>query len=405
MGIELDSSSWRQKLLTYCLRLAVVVGLVALIPSVIISLSSRTFAVLWIDVVAYGAVVVLSFASRIPYTVRAAGFVATLMAVGAALLSTLGPWGAGIAWTFASMQFAALLLGRTGFIVSAAVVALSSGAMGFLLHAGTVDWPISPGEWAVHMINVLASSVGLALATDYLVGKIESSLMRQQHFLHVLRRNHGRLRTHAARQDELVRELHHRVKNNLQLVVSLLNLEDETDSLAAYRSRVNCLALAHELAHGENADAVVPGEELLREVRDQLATGERRDGAYRWCVVEPTEVSVEPGSAGPIALLVNELLKAWLEVHGCESQAGSVRLELNRSGTALVLTVIAHTIEARGDAFVDRVAGRGSDLIEALVGQLRGSLSVQQNGEAVSVLVVVPNVTPRSRPEPPERIA
>jgi len=193
------------------------------------------------------------------------------------------------------------------------------------------------------------------------------------------------LRDSLVQKEVLVREIHHRVKNNLQLVMSLLNLHarriSDSQAQVAFeeaRSRVNALATLHRrLYESENLQEID-----LRWFLEDLCAELRRGGLSRGRQVElsaesPNEV-IGPDVAVPLGLLVTEAITNAYKHAFNEREGGQILVKIVRELPAtLVLTV-----QDDGTGF-DQGAGTdglGRSLIEAFVRQLHGELDIHSNG-------------------------
>ena len=404
-------NAWRNRLLTYCLQIALIAAFVALIPSLALSFSASLWLVFWIDLAAYALIFALRIGKGIPYVPRAAGIILIAFVLALLLLIQVGPRGGGIVWLFASVAFSALLLGRTGAMVAIAASTVASVVLGWALARALLPWSISVVEWTVHMVNFLAVSSVLALATDFLVTRLEASFARQRTYHLALLRRHAEsrdanelLRFHLELQAGLLGELHHRVKNNLQLLASLLNLEsggevDAPAALEAFRSRVYCLAVAHELLHGNDVAATVDGADLLTAIRDQSVVADDRCGVHRWCSVEVRDVRIGFDAAGPIALVVDEILRIWRALHREAERPGDCALTFSASESEATLTFCGEADEDVAYAFARRVSEGGGYLIDALVDQLHGSVSTAPGCRGAGITIHLPSPAARAEVE------
>lgn len=396
-------NAWRNRLLTYCLRIALIAALIALIPSLAISYSASLWLVFWLDVASYAFLFALWVGRRIPYVPRAAGVIVIAFFLAMLLLVQVGPHGGGLVWLFAAVAFSALLLGRAGALGAIAASTTATVALGWALSRDLLAWSISLAEWGVHMVNFLAVSSVLALAIDFLVTRLESSFARQRMYhLAVLRRHaesreaNELLRFHLNLQAGLLGELHHRVKNNLQLLASLLNLEsddgvDAQTTLETLRSRIYCLAVAHELLHGDDVTATVDGAELLTAIRDHSVIEGERHSVYRWCSVDAGGGRIDSEAAGPIALVVDEILRIWRVLHGEAERPGDCSFTFFASDSDLVLTFCGEADEGLARAFAHCVSSRGGYLIDALVDQLHGRVSTVDGCRGANVAIYIPS--------------
>src|SRR5581483_6017621 len=179
---------------------------------------------------------------------------------------------------------------------------------------------------------------------------------------------HGR----AVMRGVLAQEIHHRVKNNLQTVASLLRLQaraDDVDPREALEHSVNrilAIAAVHE-ALTEQHDEDVELAELFDRLRASIVQGV---GSGRAVEASLHQVSLAGGRATALALVFSELLQNALE-HG----AGTVSIELTRRNGDVVLA-----IADEGTGAGDTTAGTGLSIVRALVrDELRGEFQLRGN--------------------------
>ena len=172
-------------------------------------------------------------------------------------------------------------------------------------------------------------------------------------------RRSNELKAAVDQKSTLLRELHHRVKNNFQLVASLLSLEasaaqgeERAGVLRIQQGRVHALAIAHRLAYASGDIGEVPLMELIREVAASLSHGiEPVDPSAR--VEIPAEgPSVSLDTAVPVALLVTELLRPALEA---AVRSEPLRLSVEQAGEALLITLEGQVGER--NALSERLVG------------------------------------------------
>jgi two-component sensor histidine kinase/putative methionine-R-sulfoxide reductase with GAF domain len=187
---------------------------------------------------------------------------------------------------------------------------------------------------------------------------------------------HGR----AVMRGVLAQEIHHRVKNNLQTVASLLRLQaraTDTDPRKALEDsvhRVLAIAAVHEVLT-EQREEVVELRELLERLRAMLVQG-LAVGKEVHADLEP--VSIAGNRATALALVFSELLQNALE-HGGDS----VRIELAQRNGEVVLAITDDGSGIPADA-----GGTGLSIVQALVrDELQGRLDLHsQEGTRVEVV-------------------
>jgi two-component sensor histidine kinase/putative methionine-R-sulfoxide reductase with GAF domain len=180
---------------------------------------------------------------------------------------------------------------------------------------------------------------------------------------------HGR----AVMRGVLAQEIHHRVKNNLQTVASLLRLQaraTDTDPRKALEDsvhRILAIAAVHEVLT-EQREEVVELRELLERLRAMLVQG-LAVGKEVHADLEP--VSIAGNRATALALVFSELLQNALE-HGGDS----VQIELAQRNGEVVLSIADDGSGIEADA-----TGTGLSIVQALVrDELQGRLDLSSEG-------------------------
>jgi two-component sensor histidine kinase/PAS domain-containing protein len=197
------------------------------------------------------------------------------------------------------------------------------------------------------------------------------------------------LRAALAQRDLLLREVYHRVKNNLQIVDGLLLMQSRSirdpqaaEALTGLRSRIYALGLVHaQLMSSSNLETFDIAPFLLELTQNIVAGGPSRDVTFE-VVACPLEVDLD--IAVPLGLLVTELVTNSLK-HAFHQGAGTVRVQLTRTDDAGVVLTVSDNGGSDGDT--PDAAGVGSSIITGLVGQLSGTLTVdRQAGRSTTVL-------------------
>jgi two-component sensor histidine kinase len=175
-------------------------------------------------------------------------------------------------------------------------------------------------------------------------------------------------------KDATIREIHHRVKNNLQTVASLLRLQARADDVDARKAlddsvnRILAIAAVHEVLT-ERRDDDVALDELLDRLRAMLVQGL---GASKAVEASLEPVALAGNRATALALVFSELLQNALE-HGGQS----VRVELARRDSDVVLAIADDGSGVDGEP----VSGTGLSIVRALVrDELGGTLALESNG-------------------------
>jgi PAS domain S-box-containing protein len=202
----------------------------------------------------------------------------------------------------------------------------------------------------------------------------------------VRKRAEEALRTSLAEKDVLLKEVHHRVKNNLQVIASLLNLQRSLcqddrarEVLRNSQDRVRAMALVHEtlyqspdLAHVSAADYVHRLTEHLR--HSYAGTSDRIS-----LTVQAEPLPLPPEVMVPCGLLLNELLSNCLKHAFPDGRRGEIRVRLAVEPDH-GFTLIVHDNGVGLPVTIDptRSTSLGLQLVGQLVAQMGGTVSVDR---------------------------
>lgn len=191
-------------------------------------------------------------------------------------------------------------------------------------------------------------------------------------------------------REVLLQEVHHRVKNNLQVVSSLINmqvrkLEDgaSRSSLQECQTRVQAIALIHEKLYQSSDYARVPFSDYARSLASNIfhATGVSPDSIELELVIDDLELPVD--KAIPCGLLLNELITNALKHGFSEGRSGTIRVELGPCGNGrLALAVIDNGVGLPPDLDLRNSDSLGLQLVGTLVEQLDAQLQIQSTAGA-----------------------
>ncbi len=196
-----------------------------------------------------------------------------------------------------------------------------------------------------------------------------------------------------AENELLLKEIHHRVKNNLQTISSLLNLQSASisdqnalEAVQESQSRVRSMALIHQkLYQGENLAAVemksyfeTMGEAMLHSFGD---AGKRVS-----LNVEMPELEMDVDTAIPLGLIANELITNSLKYAFPENRPGKLKISLTTENDQQFLLKIADDGVGFDKKDKPKGTGFGTRLVSLLAMQLNGKVETQtENGTATFV--------------------
>ena len=189
------------------------------------------------------------------------------------------------------------------------------------------------------------------------------------------------VRTSLQEKEVLLKEIHHRVKNNLQVISSLLKLHaekvDNAETRAAFQDsqgRVRSIALLHENLYRSKNLGNVDVDEYTRTLVDTLARANRRGSLDIEVGVDDIQLDVD--NAVPYGLILNELVtNALKHAFAPDTPAAKLRVELRRRGEFLELTVSDNGRGMNPDFDVSQAKGLGMQLVRSLSRQLGAKMT------------------------------
>jgi two-component sensor histidine kinase/putative methionine-R-sulfoxide reductase with GAF domain len=266
-------------------------------------------------------------------------------------------------------------------IVKTTMEAVGATGAALVLEDGNIAWPEGrPGKHAVRLpLRWKRRQIGeLVCDRDTPFTADERALLASIAHHAAVALEHGR----AVMRGVLAQEIHHRVKNNLQTVASLLRLQahstdiDPRKALEDSVNRILAIAAVHEVLT-EQREEEVELRELLDRLRAMLVQGLAAGKEVR-AELEP--VSLAGNRATALALVFSELLQNALE-HGGEE----VLIELVRRDGEVVLLIADDGAGIEGEA-----VGTGLSIVRALVrDELQGRLDLH-NDRGTRAEVVFP---------------
>jgi PAS domain S-box-containing protein len=194
-----------------------------------------------------------------------------------------------------------------------------------------------------------------------------------------------KLRSSLREKEVLLKEIHHRVKNNLQIVSSMLNLQmgqikdpDARDLFQESQSRVRSIALFHEKLYQSKDLARVDIAEYLKGVSTGLFATYGIDPDQVVLSARIDDIPMGVDAAISCGLIVNELLSNALKHAFPEGRRGEVRIELHDEGPQVMLEVTDNGIGFPRALDFQSENTLGLRLVRILAEQLRGTIELDR---------------------------
>lgn len=190
-------------------------------------------------------------------------------------------------------------------------------------------------------------------------------------------------------KDQLIQEIHHRVRNNLQIITSLLNLQSTyVEDVVTQRiiqdsqNRVRALSLIHEDLYQSDDMTLLNLSDYLKRLGKQLYRSMRVDITRYKLDFDAEQLMAPVDIATPAGLIVNELLSNAFKHAFVSKETGYVLLKVRLSGENIVIAVTDNGVGLPGDFSIDKVDSLGLMLVGSLIEQVNGKITYSGIGGA-----------------------
>ena len=182
----------------------------------------------------------------------------------------------------------------------------------------------------------------------------------------------------------LLKEVHHRVKNNLQIISSLLNLQtrEEQDrqvleAVKESQNRVKTMALLHEKLYQNQTLSSIHMQEYMNQLAQFLKNSYQQDKEIQ-VLVDAGNITLDVNTAVPVGLITNELLSNALK-HAFEKQKeGLIQVTLREKAAGkLELKIQDNGVGLDQTMNFDNLSSLGLKLVHTLTRQINGQLTVE----------------------------
>lgn len=215
-----------------------------------------------------------------------------------------------------------------------------------------------------------------------------------------LERANAQLEAAVTDKEVLLKEVQHRVKNNLQVICSLLRLQAARIDEQARRGfdeslrRIQTMSLLHELLHRSDEPAHINFAEALRQMCDGLVRSDNPTAAR--LELETEDWIVDADRATPLAIATSELVSNALLHAFPHGHPGTVRVMLEREENGMRLIVRDNGIglpagmpsQHKRPSHGGAGSGLGLNLVQALSHQAGATLKIERNGGTIFTLTI-----------------
>jgi len=196
-----------------------------------------------------------------------------------------------------------------------------------------------------------------------------------------------RIREALAQKDLLLREVHHRVKNNLQVIHSLLDLQamrlqdhDVVGALRESQNRIRSMSLIHQTLYQSENVAQVDFARFLDELVRGLTDSYRPEAGQVQIGVQAHGIKLPINEAIPCGLFINELVSNALKHGFPQGRHGRIEVELREPAPGeVVLSVSNDGVPIADDHNLRQTQTLGLQLVQLLTRQLGGVLDIHRS--------------------------
>lgn len=198
----------------------------------------------------------------------------------------------------------------------------------------------------------------------------------------------------------LMKEIHHRVKNNLQVVSSLLKLqshyikdEQAQEAVKESRNRVQSMALIHQNLYQDNNLSGIDVQDYISKLCENLFQSYNVHPQRIKLKTEIQALQLDVDTVVPVGLILNELITNSLKYGFPEEQEGVIKIIVQESNGTLQLKVYDNGVGLPDDFFTKYRETFGYKMIDAFVQKMKGELKTYSE-EGTKVEITVSNYKP-----------
>jgi PAS domain S-box-containing protein len=243
-------------------------------------------------------------------------------------------------------------------------------------------------ERQISLAQLLATQAAIAMENANLYDRAQQEIQDRQ-------QAEAQIKASLDEKEMLLKEIHHRVKNNLQVISSLLSLQSRNVSdeetltvLKESQDRIRSMALIHEKLYRSENLARIDFSSYLESLTNHLMRSYRSAVGTARLDMDVTDVSLSLETAVPCGLIVNELVSNALKHAFKNGSQGTITINLSKNNGKYVSLVIADDGVGLPESFdISQSDTLGLRLVNMLVGQVRGQLSTSNvNGARFEIL-------------------
>ena len=195
----------------------------------------------------------------------------------------------------------------------------------------------------------------------------------------------------------LLREIHHRVKNNLQIITSLLRLQKQQiidpntiEVLQDSETRIRSMALVHEKLYRSTNLSSIDFSEYTQTLATSLINAYAADPDRIRLVIDIKDVSLDINRAIPAGLIMNELVANALKHAFPNGQSGQINIRGRNTPAGIAISVQDNGVGLPDKLDWKNTSTLGLHLVTTLIRQLEGSIELNRSGGTTFEMIIPP---------------
>ncbi len=206
-----------------------------------------------------------------------------------------------------------------------------------------------------------------------------------------LKEEEKQLRESLAEKESLLKEIHHRVKNNMQIISSLLSLQSMQSSnsevqvaIRDSQNRVKTMGLIHEKLYQTENLAKIEFSDYVGSLTEYLATTYAPSSRKVQIIIAAKDIFLSADTAIPCGLIITELVTNSFKYAFLERQQGRIDITMTRNDENRIILSISDNGCGLPDGFnIDEADSLGMSLVQNLARQLDATMTFQNDSGAV----------------------
>jgi len=237
------------------------------------------------------------------------------------------------------------------------------------------------------------------LFSVYILGGVFGKDILKTH--NALNTSKGEIEKRIDEKEILLREVHHRVKNNLQTVSSLLNLQAKNsnndtikDLVLSSQNRVNSMAMIHEMLYVRDNLSKIEFQSYVQELTEYLVKSAEGKNKNVIVNIDIPDIRLGIDTAIPLGLLINEAVTNSLKYGFAEKGNGQIDIKLKKEddGNTYTLGISDNGIGFAKELDFRTTKSLGLKLIHNLARQLRGSVKREPSNQGTNYSIAFQDI-------------